>query len=38
MNYLKNNNKMMWLYARNAGKELKIQEMLIHTSKKPANQ
>ncbi len=33
MDYLKNNKKTMWLYARNAGKELKNQEMLIHTSK-----
>jgi hypothetical protein len=34
MDYLKNNKKTMWLYARNAEKELKNQEMLIHTSKK----
>ncbi len=31
MDYLKNNKKTMWLYARNAEKELKNQEMLIHT-------
>jgi hypothetical protein len=31
MDYLKNNKKTMWLYARNARKELKKQEMLIHT-------
>jgi hypothetical protein len=34
MDYLKNNKKTMWLYARNAEKEHKNQEMLIHTSKK----
>ncbi len=33
MDYLKNNKKTMWLYARNVEKELKNQEMLIHTSK-----
>jgi hypothetical protein len=33
IDYLKNNKKTMWLYARNAEKELKNQEMLIHTSK-----
>ncbi len=33
MDYLKNNKKTMWLYARNAEKELKNQEMIIHTSK-----
>jgi hypothetical protein len=33
MDYLKNNKKTMWLYARNAEKELKNQEMLIHTQK-----
>jgi hypothetical protein len=32
-NYLANNNKTMWLYATNAAKELKNEEMLIHTSK-----
>jgi hypothetical protein len=31
MDYLKNNKKTMWLYARNAEKELKNQEMHIHT-------
>ncbi len=31
MDYLKNNKKTMWLYARNAEKELKNQEMLIQT-------
>ncbi len=31
--YLKNNKKTMWLYARNAEKEHKNQEMLIYTSK-----
>jgi hypothetical protein len=31
MDYLKNNKKTMWLYARNAEKELKNHEMLIHT-------
>jgi hypothetical protein len=34
MDYLKNNKKTMWLYARNAEKELKNQEMLVYTSKK----
>ncbi len=34
MDYLKNNKKTMWLYAQNAEKEHKNQEMLIHTSKK----
>jgi hypothetical protein len=33
MDYLKNNKKTMWFYARNAEKELKNQEMLIHASK-----
>ncbi len=33
MDYLKNNKKTMWLYARNAEKEHKNQKMLIHTSK-----
>ncbi len=33
MDYLKNNKKTMWLYARNAEKEHKNQEILIHTSK-----
>jgi len=32
-NYLANNKKTMWLYATNAAKELKNEEMLIHTSK-----
>jgi hypothetical protein len=31
MDYLKNNKKTMWLYAQNAEKEHKNQEMLIHT-------
>jgi hypothetical protein len=31
--YLENNNKTMWLFAKNAEKDLKNQEMLIHTSK-----
>ncbi len=30
---LANNNKTMWFYATNAAKELKNEEMLIHTSK-----
>ncbi len=30
MDYLKNNKKTMCLYTRNAEKELKNQEMLIH--------
>jgi len=34
MDYLKNNKKTMWLYARNAEKEHKNQEMLVYTSKK----
>jgi hypothetical protein len=34
MDYLKNNKKTMWLYALNAEKEHKNQEMLINTSKK----
>ncbi len=34
MDYLINNKKTMWLYTRNAEKEYKNQEMLIHTSKK----
>jgi hypothetical protein len=34
MNYLKNNKKTMWLYAQNAEKEHKNQEMPVHTSKK----
>jgi hypothetical protein len=34
MDYLKNNKKTMWLYAQNAEKELKNQEMLVYTSKK----
>ncbi len=34
MIYLKNNKKTIWLYARNAEKEHKNQETLIHTSKK----
>ncbi len=33
MDYLKNNKKTMWLYTRHAEKDLKNQEMLIHTSK-----
>jgi hypothetical protein len=33
MDYLANNNRTMWLYATNAAKELKNEEMLIHTSK-----
>jgi hypothetical protein len=32
MDYLANNNKTMWLYDTNAAKELKNEEMLIHTS------
>jgi len=31
--YLASNNKIMWLFATNAAKELKNEEMLIHTSK-----
>ena len=31
MDYLKNNKKTMWLYARNAEKEHKNQEMLVST-------
>jgi hypothetical protein len=31
MDYLKNNKKVMWLYTRNAEKELKNQEMLVYT-------
>ncbi len=31
MDYLKNNKKTMWLYARNAEKEHKNQEMLVYT-------
>ena len=31
--YLENNNKTMWLFARNADKDSKNQEMLIHTTK-----
>jgi hypothetical protein len=34
IDYLKKQQKTMWLYARNAEKEHKNQEMLIHTSKK----
>ncbi len=34
MDYLKNNKKSMWLYARNAEKEHKNQKMLVYTSKK----
>ncbi len=34
MVYLKNNKRTMWLYAQNAEKELKNQEMLVYTSKK----
>jgi hypothetical protein len=34
MDYLKYNKKTMWLYAQNAEKELKNQEMLVYTSKK----
>ena len=35
--YLENNNKTMWLFAKNANKDLKNQEMLIHTSKHKNN-
>jgi hypothetical protein len=35
--YLENNNKTMWLFAKNADKDLKNQEMLIHTSKHKNN-
>jgi hypothetical protein len=35
--YLENNKKTMWLFAKNADKELKNQEMLIHTSKHKNN-
>jgi hypothetical protein len=35
--YLENNEKTMWLIAKNADKELKNQEMLIHTSKHKNN-
>ncbi len=31
--YFKNNDKTMWLFAKNANKDLKNQEMLIQTSK-----
>jgi hypothetical protein len=34
MDYLKNNKKTMWLYAQNAEKELKNQEILVYTLKK----
>ncbi len=34
MDYLTNNNKTMWLYAQNAEKEHKNQEMLVYISKK----
>ncbi len=33
MDYLATNNKIMWLFATNAAKELKNEEMLINTSK-----
>jgi hypothetical protein len=35
--YLENNNKTMWLFAKNADKDLKNQEMLIHTAKHKNN-
>jgi hypothetical protein len=35
--YLENNDKTMWLCAKNANKDLKNQEMLIHTSKHKNN-
>jgi hypothetical protein len=35
--YLENNNKTMWLFAKNAHKDLKNQEMLIPTSKHKNN-
>jgi hypothetical protein len=35
--YLENNDKTMWLFAKNADKDLKNQEMLIHTSKQKNN-
>jgi hypothetical protein len=35
--YLENNNKTMWLFAKNANKDLKNQEMLIHTFKHKIN-
>jgi hypothetical protein len=35
--YLENYNKTMWLFAKNADKDLKNQEMLIHTSKHKNN-
>jgi hypothetical protein len=38
MDYLKNSKKTMWLYAQNAEKEHKSQEMLVYTSKKIAYQ
>jgi hypothetical protein len=31
--YLESNDKTMWLFPKNADKDLKNQEMLIHTSK-----
>jgi hypothetical protein len=37
MSYLENNDKTMWLFAKNADKDLKNQEMLIHTSKHKNN-
>ncbi len=33
MDYLASNNKIMWLFATNAAKEVKNKDMLIHTSK-----
>jgi hypothetical protein len=35
--YLENNDKTMWPFAKNADKDLKNQEMLIHTSKHKNN-
>ncbi len=34
---LENDDKTMWLFAKNADKDLKNQEMLIHTSKHKNN-
>jgi hypothetical protein len=36
-NYLKNKDKTMWLFAENADKDVKNQEMLVHTSKHKIN-
>jgi hypothetical protein len=35
--YLEDNDKTMWLFAKNAHKDLKNEEMLIHTSKHKDN-